>query len=226
MYENNSNQKIKPNMKEKHKSKSNNNDLGLKELLEEADKITLDDLDFNKILKEQSSILCDIKKMIHYENNANNKEPFKCDIMNLKNDKKLQIMINKYKKNYKNNNNLNLKTNILNTKANLKKEIKLKNKNPYSYIKFSNKIGSSKKLKLLPKKPKLLYKKSKLSPKKSKLSPKKSSNKKHGNITKKYRSTSNKKLSIKKCKSNSVNNINNNSKYFDISGTIKIQKHK
>jgi hypothetical protein len=71
-------------MKQLKKTKHNNN-LGLKELLVEADKITLNDLDFNKILKEQTSILCNIQKMLHYENNINNNEAFKCKLSNLKN---------------------------------------------------------------------------------------------------------------------------------------------
>ena len=83
-------------MKQQKKTKYNNN-LSLKELLVEADKITLNDLDFNKILKEQSSILCNIQKMLHYENNINNKEAFKCKLSNLKKDKNLQKLITEYK---------------------------------------------------------------------------------------------------------------------------------
>ena len=161
--------------KQTTKNSSSNNNLDLKELLKEADKITLDDLDFNKILKEQTNILCNIQKMIHYENNANIKEPFKCNITNLKNDKNLQIMINKYKNNKHHNN-----------KINFKKKTKLKTVSNYKNSK------------------KYLYKKS-TSSKKKKPSYKKSIYKLNNKTSK--------------------NNYQNNSKYFDISGTIKLQKH-
>lgn len=109
-------------MKQLKKTKHNNN-LGLKELLVEADKITLNDLDFNKILKEQSSILCNIQKMLHYENNINNKEPFKCKLSHLKKDKNVQKLITEYKNKNKNNyvNSKNMKYNVLNTTNKLSK---------------------------------------------------------------------------------------------------------
>ena len=153
-------------MKQNKKSKQYNSNLGLKELLEEADKITLDDLDFNKILKEQSSILCNIQKMLHYENNKNSKEPFKCNIMNLKNDANLKKIINEYK----NNNIVNINKYLV---------------------------------------PKQILK----SRKKSKVQLRTKSKMKSKTIKLKY--------------TNSYNNnrLNNNSKYFNISGTIKLKKH-
>ena len=153
-------------MKQNKKSKQYNSNLGLKELLEEADKITLDDLDFNKILKEQSSILCKIQKMLHYENNKNIKEPFKCNIMNLKNDANLKKIINEYK----NNNIVNINKYLV---------------------------------------PKQILK----SRKKSKVQLRTKSKMKSKTIKLKY--------------TNSYNNnrLNNNSKYFNISGTIKLKKH-
>ena len=153
-------------MKQNKKSKLYNSNLGLKELLEEADKITLDDLDFNKILKEQSSILCNIQKMLHYENNKNSKEPFKCNIMNLKNDANLKKIINEYK----NNNIVNINKYLV---------------------------------------PKQILK----SRKKSKVQLRTKSKMKSKTIKLKY--------------TNSYNNnrLNNNSKYFNISGTIKLKKH-
>ena len=153
-------------MKQNKKSKQYNSNLGLKELLEEADKITLDDLDFNKILKEQSSILCNIQKMLHYENNKNSKEPFKCNIMNLKNDANLKKIINEYK----NNNIVNINKYLV---------------------------------------PKQILK----SRKKSKVQSRTKSKMKSKTIKLKY--------------TNSYNNnrLNNNSKYFNISGTIKLKKH-
>jgi hypothetical protein len=161
-------------MKQNKKSKQYNSNLGLKELLEEADKITLDDLDFNKILKEQSSILCNIQKMLHYENNKNNKEPFKCNIMNLKNDANLKKIINEYKNN-----------NIVNTNKYLvPKQISKSRKKSKVQSRTKSKAQSKTKPKMKPKTIKL-----------------------------KYTNGSNN------------NKFNNNSKYFNISGTIKLKKH-
>ena len=176
---------------------NNKNIVGLKTLLEEADKITLDDLDFNKILQEQSSILCDIKRILHYENNPNNKEEFKCNIMHLKKDKKLHHMINEYKNNNKNSKN---KFNILNSSP-------------------KKRSSSPKKRSSLPKKRSSLPKKLS-SPKK-----RSTSHKKRFKNNCKSNNKSN-KTSIKKSIKTSINNIKNNSNYFDISGTIKLEKHK
>ena len=165
-------------MKQNKKSKQYNSNLGLKELLKEADKITLDDLDFNKILKEQSSILCNIQKMLHYENNKNNKEPFKCNIMNLKNDANLKKIINEYKNN-----------NIVNANKYLvSKQISKSRKKSKVQLRTKSKAQSKTKPKMKPK----------MKPKTIKL---------------KYTNSSNN------------NRLNNNSKYYNISGTIKLKKH-
>ena len=65
-------------------------------ILAEAENITLDDLEFDNILKEQSQILCDIKSILHNQNNDKNKETFKCNISNLKKDIKFKSMIRNF----------------------------------------------------------------------------------------------------------------------------------
>ena len=77
-------------------------DNNLKFILDEADKITLDDIEFDNILKEQSSILCDIKQILHNESKNKNSE-FICDISNIKNDNKFKKMIKDYTTNISSN---------------------------------------------------------------------------------------------------------------------------
>ena len=77
-----------------NKDKAN---LALRELLDKADKITLDDLDFNKILKEQKKVLCDIQKMFHIKQGITQDEPVKCNIKNLKKDENIKEIIEEYK---------------------------------------------------------------------------------------------------------------------------------
>jgi len=69
----------------------------LQELLKKADKITLDDLNFNKILKEQKKVLCDIQKMFHIKQGITQDEPVKCNIKNLKKDENIKEIIEEYK---------------------------------------------------------------------------------------------------------------------------------
>ena len=55
--------------KKSHHSKKNSNQsqTDLNRILEEADKITLKDLEFDRNFKEQSAILCDIKNLLQKE---------------------------------------------------------------------------------------------------------------------------------------------------------------
>lgn len=87
-------QNIKVSYKKINKDKAN---LALRELLDKADKITLDDLDFNKILKEQKKVLCDIQKMFHIKQGITQDEPVKCNIKNLKKDENIKEIIEEYK---------------------------------------------------------------------------------------------------------------------------------
>ena len=81
------------------------NDLDI--ILKEADKITLDSLDFNKTFKEQGKILCDIKFMLSkIKNNRNNRNnenrPFTCNpiISSKLNDAKFNELFQNFKKQY------------------------------------------------------------------------------------------------------------------------------
>lgn len=92
--------KAKLSKPESQSQKTYNN--SLKFILDEADKITLDDIEFDNILKEQSSILCDIKQILHNESKNKNSE-FTCDINNIKNDNKFKKMIKDYTTNISSN---------------------------------------------------------------------------------------------------------------------------
>jgi len=74
--------------------------------LNEADKITLNDLDFDTILNEESKILCNINKIVSKEDKTKGKFDTKnkdnnplCNIINSNNDSKFKSMLSKYKKN-------------------------------------------------------------------------------------------------------------------------------
>ena len=71
-------------------------------LLKEAEHITLDDLNFDNILKEQKQILCNINDILKKENKdisklSSNKQQLSCNIDNLKNDTKFKNILSKYK---------------------------------------------------------------------------------------------------------------------------------
>jgi hypothetical protein len=78
----------------------------LKLILDEADKITLTDLEFDKIFKEQTKILCDIKTILEEEKhkqispNSIGKSMGKCNIAALHNDSKFKTLLSNYKKKY------------------------------------------------------------------------------------------------------------------------------
>jgi len=98
------------------------NDLVL--LLNEADKITLNDLDFDTILKEQSTMLCNINNIISKEGKVKGQFDSKnkdnnplCNIVKLNNDSKFKNMLSKYKK------KLNTSINKIKTKKTISKKI-------------------------------------------------------------------------------------------------------
>lgn len=71
-------------------------------LLKEAKHITLDDLNFDNILKEQKQILCNINTILKKENKdiselSNSTQQTSCNINNLKNDTKFKNILSKYK---------------------------------------------------------------------------------------------------------------------------------
>jgi hypothetical protein len=75
-------------------------DNNLKTILDEADKITMNELEFDTIFKEQSKILCDIKTLLTNEKNGT---ITKCNIIG-KNDNNFKQLLNVYKKKYSRNN--------------------------------------------------------------------------------------------------------------------------
>ena len=82
------------NSKDKNNKKYNDD---LLMLLNEADHITLDDLEFDNILKEQSKILCNINHILTVEHNKGkngkiNENPV-CNIKNLNKDSKFKKII-------------------------------------------------------------------------------------------------------------------------------------
>ena len=82
------------NSKDKNNKKYNDD---LLMLLNEADHITLDDLEFDNILKEQSKILCNINHILTVEHNKGkngkiNENPV-CNITNLNKDSKFKKII-------------------------------------------------------------------------------------------------------------------------------------
>jgi hypothetical protein len=157
------------------------NDLLL--LLNEADKITLNDLDFDNILKEQSKILCNINNIVTKEGNikgqikSTNKDnnPL-CNIINTNNDSKFKSILSKYKQ-------------------------KLISKNTISKISKTRKINKSKKTKKT--KTKKTFKKINLikhKPTSIKYTSKKSTHKKsRGRKTTHRKSRSRKSSNKKKC---------------------------
>ena len=95
----------------------------LKRILTEAKKITLDDLDFDTILKEQSNILCDIQKIIHNETSGSDKKEFKCSIVNLQNDYKFKKLLLDYTKEQNIDNTYHSLDTDSNIKSNKKQDI-------------------------------------------------------------------------------------------------------
>ena len=164
-------------------------------LLNEADHITLDDLEFDNILKEQSKILCNINEILNFENNKGkngklNVNPV-CDISNLNKDSKFTKILSKITENTNTNNNI-----IKITKKKSKQFSKNKSK---SLKKNSNNISNNSKI---------IYKLSKKTKQNSKQNSIQKSKKKYKKITKK-----------KLCKKNSkyrpfaINNLTSKKKY-------------
>ncbi len=91
----------------------------LKEILSEADKITLDNNEFDKILREQNAILCDLNHMLDKKTPEDKKI---CNPVITKTDFKLNKMIDEF---YKIN---NLKKAITSTTKKVKKPRKYKSK--------------------------------------------------------------------------------------------------
>ena len=81
--------KLSKSNKSNKSNKSTNDDLLM--LLNEAENITLDDLEFDNILKEQGQILCNINNIISGTKNEN---PV-CNIANLKTDSKFKKILSR-----------------------------------------------------------------------------------------------------------------------------------
>jgi len=77
----------------------NNN---LKLILDEADKITMNDLEFDHIFNEQAKILCDIKTLLQNEKTGKTSLT-KCNLFQNKNDKNLKQLLNNYRQKYTSN---------------------------------------------------------------------------------------------------------------------------
>ena len=71
-------------------NKKYNNDLLM--LLNEADKITLNDLQFDNILKEQSQILCNINDILNEEKGIKSDKSV-CNIFDMKKDSKFKEIL-------------------------------------------------------------------------------------------------------------------------------------
>ena len=179
-----SNLKIKNSVGSLKNDKSTDeNDLLL--LLNEADKITLNDLDFDTILNEQSKMLCNINSIVNKEGkvkgqieNKNKDNNPLCKIINSNNDSKFKTMLSNYKKQLINKNKMSKKQK---TKKSLKK---FKPKKTFKSIN------------LIKHKPTSINYTKKSSPKKS--SPKKSSHKKSRHKKSSHKKFSRKKTSRKK----------------------------
>ena len=112
-----SDKKIKNKSINKSKGKSKNNynyNKDLIMLLKEADNITLNDLEFDNILKEQSKILCNINTILNIENNKGNKDIINknpvCDISKLNKDTKFKKLLSNFTIKNNNTKSMNIKT--------------------------------------------------------------------------------------------------------------------
>ena len=84
--------------------KSINKDL--QSILDEADKITIDDLEFDKLFKEQAKILCDIKTLLEKDNQQSQRETLqKCNLTSStsNNDSEFKQLLSTFKKKYSSN---------------------------------------------------------------------------------------------------------------------------
>jgi hypothetical protein len=123
----------------------NNN---LKIILNEADKITMNQLEFDTIFKEQSKILCDIKTLL---NNEKKGTITKCNIIG-KNDNKFNKLLDMYKKKYSRNTIYSTPTKKTKVHHKLKPKVHRKSKpskssklsKPYNKTKVHRKTISSK----------------------------------------------------------------------------------
>ena len=114
----------------------------LQSILDEADKITIDDLEFDKLFKEQSKILCDIKTLLQKDNQKSQQETLqKCTLASSSshNDSEFKQLLSTYKKKYSSSPRIT-KTN---TKAKLTKKI-TKHSKRHSRKRHSSKRHSSK----------------------------------------------------------------------------------
>ena len=117
------------------KSNKSTDDNDLLSLLTEADKITLNDLDFDTILNEESKILCNINNLVNkqgkikgqFDTKNKDNNPL-CNIINSNSDSKIKNMISKYKK------QLISKSKMSKTKKSSKKSKKTKSKKSFKSI--------------------------------------------------------------------------------------------
>jgi len=139
----------------KNNKKLVNNDLEM--LLNEAKNITLNDLDFDNVLKEQGQILCNINNILNTKNDNDNDKNKTCNINNFKSDLKFKQILDKYKLiSKKKNKALQSKQSKINYPSNKlklqlskmqykpKKQIKNKNINSNQSTKYIHKITKKK----------------------------------------------------------------------------------
>jgi hypothetical protein len=107
-------------------------DKDLKIILEEADKITMNDLEFDKLFREQSKILCDVKTLLQKDKDITNSS--KCNLSTIKTTSKFKQHLNNLKNKYSITNQ--------NTKS---KRTRTKSKS-HRKTKYSSNTKSSKKL--------------------------------------------------------------------------------
>ena len=118
-------------------------DKDLQFILGEADKITIGELEFDKLFREQSKILCDVKTLLQKDKDITNSS--KCDLSTIKNDSKFKQIINnlknKYSTNKQNNKIHNSKKTRKPSKSRISIKTKSKNKSKTKHSSSKNKIG-------------------------------------------------------------------------------------
>jgi hypothetical protein len=142
-----------------------NTNTKLKEILKEAEHITLDDLEYDTILQEQSNILCDIKQILHNEKygNVDNSNKFTCNIPNIKNNKTFKKLVfdyhnsnsskmNSMKINSSSNSSSSNSKKIINLLSLLKTKKQTKQNTKRDTIKYKSKSSSKSKNRLYKRK--------------------------------------------------------------------------
>jgi len=121
-------------------------DKDLQFILGEADKITIGELEFDKLFREQSKILCDVKTLLQKDKDITNSS--KCDLSTIKNDSKFKQILNNLKNKYstiKQNNKINHSKKTSKTSKSSKSRIsRISSKSKTKHSSSKNKIKMGK----------------------------------------------------------------------------------